>query len=126
MLSKGTMLVTVTGRRSGRSISTPTNYLQDKNTLWVVSWRERTWWRNLRGGAPVKVLLAGKIIDGRGLVLEEQGEVASSLWDYLAMAPHMSRYFKVGLDKEGAPVRADCEKAAQAMVMVRIDLGKEL
>jgi hypothetical protein len=43
MISKGVMLVTVTGRRTGKSISTPTNYLLDGNTIRVISWRERKW-----------------------------------------------------------------------------------
>ena len=33
MISKGVMLVTVTGRKSGKVISTPTNYLREGNTL---------------------------------------------------------------------------------------------
>jgi ATP/maltotriose-dependent transcriptional regulator MalT len=42
MIGKGVMWVTVTGRKSGKSITTPTNYLGDGNTLWIISWRERT------------------------------------------------------------------------------------
>jgi len=41
-ISKGVMLVTVTGRKSGKFFLTPTNYVRDGNTLWVISWRERT------------------------------------------------------------------------------------
>src|SRR5574342_35500 len=82
MISRGTMLVTVTGRKSGRSISTPTNYLRDGSTLWVISWRDRKWWRNLRGGANVRVLLAGKSLEGRGQVIEVERAVAQNLFDY--------------------------------------------
>src|SRR5512144_1984486 len=81
-ISKGVMLVTVTGRKSGKSISTPTNYVRDGNTLWVISWRERTWWRNLRGGTKVRVLLAGRSVEGRGQVIEEENQVAQSLFEY--------------------------------------------
>jgi len=123
-ISKGVMLVTVTGRKSGKSISTPTNYLRDGNTLWVISWRERTWWRNLRGGANVRVLLAGKGVDGRGQVLEEEKAVAQSLFDYYQKALQFAKYVQIGLDAAGRPVSADCERAAQKMVVVRIDLRK--
>lgn len=122
MVSKGVMLVSVTGRKSGKTISTPTNYLLDGNTLWVISWRERTWWRNLRGGAKARVLLAGRGVEGWGQVLEDEKAVAQSLFDYYRSIPKAAKYVGIGLDAAGLPVSAGCERAAQKMVMVKIDL----
>ncbi len=122
MISKGVMLVTVNGRKSGKSISTPTNYLHDGNTLWVISWRGRTWWRNLRGGANVRVLLAGRGVEGRGQVIEEKKAVAQSLFDYYRKIPQYAKYVKIGLDAAGLPISADCERAAQKMVMIKIEV----
>ncbi len=121
-VSKNIMLTTVTGRKSGRQISTPTNYLRDGNTLWVISWRDRNWWKNLRGGAQVRVLLAGKGVEGRGQVIEEGKAVAQSLFEYYSKAPQAAKYVQIGLDATGKPVIADCERIAQKMVVVRIDL----
>ncbi|HLA86388.1 MAG TPA: hypothetical protein VJL10_00055 [Anaerolineales bacterium] len=122
MISRGVMLVTVTGCKSRRTISIPTNYLRDGNTLWVISWRERTWWRNLRGGAPVRLLLSGKSVAGRGSVVEEEKVVAESLLYYYQKAPQVAKYVRINLDAAGMPISADCERAAQKMVVVRIDL----
>jgi deazaflavin-dependent oxidoreductase (nitroreductase family) len=122
MISKGVLSVTVTGRKSGKTISTPTNYVRDGNSLWVISWRDRTWWRNLRGGANVRLLLAGKSVEGRGQVIEEEKVVAQSLFDYYRKVPQVAEYVEIGLDAAGLPVSADCERAAQKMVVVRIDL----
>ena len=91
LMSRSTMLVTIKGRRSGKAISTPTNYLQDEDTLWVISWRNRTWWRNLRGGAEMQVLLAGETRNGRGLVIEEAQEVVGIFRNYLHKAPKLAR-----------------------------------
>ena len=121
-ISKGVMLVTVTGRKSGKSISTPTNYVRDGNTLWIISWRERTWWRNLRAGANVRVLLAGRGVEGRGQVIEEEKAVAQSLFDYYRKVPQVAKYVQIGLDAAGLPVPEDCVRAAQKMVVVMIDL----
>lgn len=121
-ISKGVMLVTVTGRKSGRVISTPTNYVHDGNTLWVISWRERTWWRNLRGGANVRVLLSGHSVEGRGQVVEEEKAVAQSLFDYYRKVPQFAKYVQINLDAAGLPIFADCERAAHKMVVVRIDM----
>lgn len=122
-ISKGVMLVSVTGRKSGKTISTPTNYLREGNTLWVVSWRDRKWWRNLRGGTKVQILLAGKSVEGHGQVIEEQKAVAQSLFEYYRKAPQLAKYVQIGLDTAALPVSADCERAAQKMVLVRIDLA---
>ena len=122
MVSKGVMLVSVTGCKSGRTISTPANYLRDGNTLWVISWRERTWWRNLRGGANVRVLLAGRSVEGRGQVIEEENAVAQSLFDYYRKVPKYAKYVGIELDTAGLPLSRDCERAALNMVTIRIDL----
>jgi deazaflavin-dependent oxidoreductase (nitroreductase family) len=122
MVSQSMILLTVTGHKSGKAITTPTNYLRDGNTLWVISWRDRTWWRNLRGSALVSVLLAGKEVQGCGQVIEEPKAVVQSLFAYYQKAPKYAKYVQISLDDLGCPVYADCERAAQKMVMVRIDL----
>jgi deazaflavin-dependent oxidoreductase (nitroreductase family) len=123
IISKGVMLVSVTGRRSGRMISTPTNYLRDGNTLWIISWRDRKWWRNLRAPAQVRVLLAGKNVEGRGQVIEEEKTVAQALFDYYRRVPKYAKYVQIGLDAAGLPLSTDCERVAQKMVIIRIDLA---
>ena len=60
MLSKNMMLITVTGKKSGREYTTPVSFTRQGDDLWVISKRERTWWRNLIGGAPVRLELKGE------------------------------------------------------------------
>ncbi|MCA9914759.1 MAG: nitroreductase family deazaflavin-dependent oxidoreductase [Anaerolineae bacterium] len=56
------MLISFTGRKSGKTYMTPVQYKQDGNTLYVITSAEYTWWKNLRGGADVKLRLRGKDI----------------------------------------------------------------
>ncbi len=44
----GIMLITVTGRKTGRAISIPVNCARDGDTLLVTSKTGRTWWKNVR------------------------------------------------------------------------------
>jgi hypothetical protein len=55
-------LITVTGRRTGREHTLPVAYEQDGARVTIpVMWPERKlWWRNLRGGAPVRLRLRGE------------------------------------------------------------------
>lgn len=121
-ISKNTMMITITGRKSGKPISMPTNYLRDGNTLWIISWRDRNWWRNLRGGAHIRVLLAGKSMEGCGQVIEEEQTVAQSLFDYYKKVSQLAKYVQIGLDPAGSPVRVDCERAARKLVVIRVDI----
>ena len=65
------MLITFTGRVSGKSYTTPVNYLLIGDVLYVVSMRGRTWWRNLRGGGSVTLRLNGEKVHGWGEVVED-------------------------------------------------------
>ena len=71
LLSGSLMLVTFTGRRSGRRRTNPVGYARDGEALIVlVGWPERkSWWRNLRGGAPVTVVVRGRPLAGRAEVV---------------------------------------------------------
>lgn len=60
LISKNIMLLTYTGRKSGKVYTVPVNYVRQSDHLSVVSYRHRTWWRNLRGGAPVTLLIQGQ------------------------------------------------------------------
>jgi deazaflavin-dependent oxidoreductase (nitroreductase family) len=123
LLDISIMLVTVTGRKSGKIYSTPVNYLRDGNLLWVTSTRSRTWWRNLRGGAQLNVLLAGQSMKAYGVVIVDDQAVAESLVAYFQKAPRLARYFKVGLDAAGQPNREDCARTARERVMIKIELS---
>lgn len=59
-LLPGVMLITVTGRSTGRRFTTPVQYVREGNQVFVLSRAYRTWWRNLRGGADVHLRLRGK------------------------------------------------------------------
>jgi len=52
LLGDSFAVITVTGHKTGRAISTPVNVSFADNCYTVVSTRDRTWWRNLRGDVP--------------------------------------------------------------------------
>ena len=82
-----TMLITVIGRKSGRRISTPVNHVRCGNELWVLTSRNRTWWRNVGEGTPVAIHLDGRDLRAvADLVLEPQA-VADQLLEYARKLP---------------------------------------
>lgn len=67
-------LITVTGRRSGREYTFPVGYQREGRRVTIgVGWPERKhWWRNLRGGAPVRLRLEGVEHTGQAEAQEDE------------------------------------------------------
>src|SRR5436309_15102731 len=66
LLDKHTMLITITGRKSGKRYTFPVSYMREGENLLVISQKDRAWWKNLRGGAQVLVFLQGHTLRARG------------------------------------------------------------
>ncbi|MBC8161159.1 MAG: nitroreductase family deazaflavin-dependent oxidoreductase [Roseiflexaceae bacterium] len=58
------LLITFTGRKSGRVYTTPVQYAQQGELLSIITSEGYPWWQNLRGGAAVQVHLRGKTSQG--------------------------------------------------------------
>ena len=62
LVSKRLLLLTFTGRKSGRQFTTPVGYIREDDTLYVLT--ESPWWKNMRDGTPVMVRLQGETLSG--------------------------------------------------------------
>jgi deazaflavin-dependent oxidoreductase (nitroreductase family) len=113
------LLLSYTGRISGRRYQVPLTGVRDGADVLVTSYRRRTWWRNLRGGAAVRLRLRGHEVAATGTAFEDAAEVAALLAVYLRHKPAYARYFGVQLDAQGQPDSEDVAQAAQGRVMVR-------
>jgi deazaflavin-dependent oxidoreductase (nitroreductase family) len=92
LLSGSVMLLTYTGRRTGRRRTIPVMYARGGGTLLVnvgMSERKR-WWRNLRGGAPVEVLVQRRAHRGAAEVITAD-QARAALGPYLARFPRAAR-----------------------------------
>ena len=116
--SKNTLLITFTGCKSGRRYTTPVNFVPDGNVIFITSLRSRSWWRNLRGGAPISVRLKGQDMETYGDVIEDDENVTKQLTVYLQKVPQYARYFKVNIDPDGNPNPEDVAQAAKERIIV--------
>ncbi len=60
LVSHGLMLITVTGRKTGKQYTTAVAYVRDGPRVVFFSGRDLLWIKNLAGGAPVRLRLRGK------------------------------------------------------------------
>ncbi len=86
--------------------------------------RNRTWWRNLRGGAAVSVRLQGQQVSAWGEVSEDQESTRSALDAYFTASPNFAKYLDVALDADGQPDPGDIARVAQSRVMVKLKLDE--
>jgi hypothetical protein len=122
MLSRNTMIVHYIGRKSGKTYHLPVGYLRIYKTLVTVSFKRRTWWRNLRGGAEVKVMLNGKLVSAYAQVVEDDKGVADGLRDYICVSRQAARILGVKFGADGQPDPDSLLQAARERVIVRTSL----
>jgi len=120
MLSRSVMLMTVTGRKSRAAYTTPVNYLPVGEELWTVSFRNRTWWRNLRGGAAVTLRLRGGLVQTTALVVEPQAEVTQALAALFEAAPGYARALGVNRAPDGRLDASTLQVSARDRVIVKV------
>lgn len=119
LLSNGTMLLTVHGRKTGKSYTTPVDYYEEDDFLWVLSNRDRSWWRNLQGGADVEMLLKNKPVKGFAeLELDEKG-VETHLVKYIQHKPYTAKPLGIQM-KNKIPNIEDAARVAKDKLFVKI------
>jgi len=125
LLGSSFAVISLRGRKTGKLYSTPVNVARDGEGFTVISRRERTWWRNLRGGADAYLRVAGQRYAVRSEVIEDPAGVAEDLREYLQRSPGHARYFGVQPGADGQPAQADLDRLAGERVVIRLRLAAE-
>src|SRR3990172_7173424 len=82
LVSNKIMLITFTGRKSGKTYTTPVSYLNDGDT--VLAFTHARWWQNCTGGAPVTVRIKGKDVRGSAEAIpDDKAAIAEALARHL-------------------------------------------
>ncbi len=113
------MLITFTGRNSGRQFTTPVRYFRDGETVRSFTSAESQWWRNLRGGADVVLRIEGRDAAYHATAVENAPEeIKKWLRHYLGLVPQDADYHDIRLNRDKSPVSEDLERASQSAILV--------
>ena len=128
LFSGSIVLITYQGRKSGRTYTLPVQYVQADKLIYILpgASEQKTWWRNLRGGAPVRIRLCGQDLSAQAEVLagEANGdEIRDMLDSYLRRFPPSARIHHVRRTPDGSFEAADLQAAARQMIVVRVAPG---
>jgi deazaflavin-dependent oxidoreductase (nitroreductase family) len=121
LLGGNLMLITVTGRKTGRAITTPVNFFRNEDTLWVISSRSRKWWRNVCGGADVNLHLQGRDIKACAETVLDEKLVADQIGKYVQHLPMAASALGVRL-QNGTANCEDTARLAKERLFVKIQL----
>ena len=119
MLSNGMMLITVTGRKTGRKYTTPVGYFRENGNLWVLTSRDRTWWKNLQGGADVELLLNGKPVHAFAKPELDVKTIETQMCEYIKHIPQAAKSLGIRLE-DGDPNPEDITRTMEDRLFVRI------
>jgi deazaflavin-dependent oxidoreductase (nitroreductase family) len=119
LLSNGTMLLTVRGRKTGKPYSTPVDYYEEDGLLWVLSNRDRSWWRNLQGGANVEMFLKGKPVMGTAALELDEKIVEMQLVNYIQHKPYTAKPLGIQM-KNKVPNAEDVSRVSKDKLFVKI------
>lgn len=123
LMSGNLLLLSFTGRRSGRSYKTPVSYVRDGTDLLIPGGGK--WWRNLVGG-PVTVRLQGEWRQVTAHVISERQTMAETLARMIELRPIVSLFtgIRMGPDRRLSAASLDRERR-RGFVVVRLHLPEE-
>jgi len=125
LLSSGLMLLTVTGRRTGRRYTIPVGYQRDGDQIVVMVSRARrkSWWRNYAEAAPVELVLKGRELAGRAeLVTPGSEEFRQLSAKTLRRMPWLGGQFGIAYDAKAGLTDDQAKQLTDEIAIVRIAL----
>ena len=118
-----TMLITLTGRKTGKKYTTPVGFYRDGDSLWILSSSDRTWWRNVKDGAEVEMRIRGKDMSGFAEAILDEKVVAAQVIEYVRHIPMSAKALNVRVEN-GEPNPEDAARLAKERLFVKIRLNE--
>jgi len=84
-LAEEIMVLTFTGRKSGKKFSTPVGFVRNGDHLIVFN--HSNWWKNFIGGAPVSMTIKGKEVTGTATLVTDLQAIKQMIVDLNAAHP---------------------------------------
>ena len=121
LLSGKRLVLTFTGRRTGRRYATPVNYLQRGRELLITT--DSPWWHNFDVDARVQVRLRGKRLQATARAVREPDAVVEYLTAIVRDHPPYGRWAHIHVGADGTPDPADVRaEVERGRVLVRVHL----
>ena len=117
--SRSLMLISFTGRNSGRRFTTPVRYIRIGTTVRCFTSAKNQWWRNLRDGADVVLRIEGVDKPYHAIaIVNDPDTIRGALRDYLGLFPQDAAYHDIRLNGDKSLLNEDLERAAHNAIVI--------
>ena len=113
-------LLTFTGRRTGKTYTTPVSYHREGDVVTLVTKRARNWWRNFETPAEVELRLAGKMYVGKAEAKTDTAESLEFMAKYLEKRPIEAKAYGLKKDEIVADTIA---QILPHIVVIRVEIA---
>lgn len=124
VMSGSLLLLTYQGRKSGQAYTLPVQYVQVGQTFYIVAGQaeQKRWWRNLAGGAPVRLWVRGQAYQAAAQVITrdaDDADIVDGLIAYFTRFPAAAQERGVTRLPAGGFDRNAVQAAATQMTIIR-------
>ena len=125
LMSGDIVLLNFTGRKSGRTLSTPVSYRVVDDSIHCFTDKVNQWWRNVDNVDSIELVLKRKTLTGKPTVVSNDNDVITKAFnDFLTALPRSASFSDVRLNENKIPNKADVARAAKKLVFIEIRLAK--
>lgn len=119
IMSDSFMLMSYTGRKSGKQFTTPVRYMRTDKGVRVYTAEHTQWWRNMLSGPKVTLVIAGQTEPYTASVYPRDAQRNRELLiEFLTLYPQDATYQDIRLNKDGSLNQEDLDAAAQKSIVV--------
>ena len=124
LLSRDVLLMTWTGRKSGRRYTLPLSYVEQGGKLYLCTRPEGSqWWRNLKGGAEVELCFRGRRVEASASILDrESPEALDGLRAFVTRNPRTGEMLYHVARDGGPPRESDVRREVANYIVVQLAL----
>ena len=124
VLSSHVLVLTFSGRSTGRVYALPLVYVGDNAAIYCCTQRTVTrWWKNLRGSPQVRVHLRGEEREGTAEIVEDLDEKLDPLTKWLKKSRPVQKTYGVSSRPDGELDPDQVRVAAENAIVIRIRLS---
>lgn len=122
MLSRDVLLLSYSGRKTGKSYELPLSYAEIGGNIYLCT-RTSRWWRNLGDGKVVELHLRGRRVRAASFVLDSaSSEALDGFRAFLTRLPRTGEMlYEVGCDAERRPLESDLAREVRRSTVLRLE-----
>ena len=122
LMSNSVLLIEYTGRKSGKTYSTPVRYICAGSRIRCFTSEEVQWWRNVKASPSVSLRVRGSAGSYHSTILDRDPVgIQQMLSEFLSIYPQDAVYQEIGLNTDGSLNSDDLVRASHSAVVLEFE-----